>query len=154
MMELTTNDYIRAAKIVATCRAERLPIVLGLLEQAGMEIERNGTEQTDLLMPGTMDALNMLCDIPKRFAEHFDESSDAEQWGKIGDDGMLFIQVRELRKIAEENLFDWDELKESLMLAGALVPNKDGRYTHSVRIDGKTVRCAVIRQETEDERNG
>lgn len=152
-METTTNDYIRAAKIVSTCRAERLPIVLGLLEQAGMDVGKP-EDGADYLIPGTMDALNMLCDIPKHYAEHFDESSDAEQWGKIGDDGMLFIQVRELRKIAEENLFDWDELKESLMLAGALVPNKDGRYTHSVRIDGKTVRCAVIRQETEAERNG
>ena len=35
---LTTDDYMKAAQLAATCRNERLPYVLGLLEQAGFNI--------------------------------------------------------------------------------------------------------------------
>lgn len=36
--ELTKDDYIRAASMVASCRNERLPYVLGFLEQGGFKI--------------------------------------------------------------------------------------------------------------------
>lgn len=35
---LTTDDYIKAASLVASCRNERLPYVLGFLEQGGFNI--------------------------------------------------------------------------------------------------------------------
>lgn len=35
---LTTDDYMKAAQLAATCRNERLPYVLGFLEQAGFSI--------------------------------------------------------------------------------------------------------------------
>lgn len=35
---LTPDDYLRAASIVANCRNERLPYVLGVLERGGFEI--------------------------------------------------------------------------------------------------------------------
>ncbi len=35
---LTTDDYIKAASIVANCRNERLPYVLGFLERGGLSI--------------------------------------------------------------------------------------------------------------------
>lgn len=35
---LTTDDYMKAAQLAATCRNERLPYVLGFLEQAGFFI--------------------------------------------------------------------------------------------------------------------
>ena len=35
---LTTDDYMKAAQLAATCRNERLPYVLGFLEQAGFNI--------------------------------------------------------------------------------------------------------------------
>ena len=35
---LTPDDYIQAAKIVSTCRNERLPYVLELLRQSGMDL--------------------------------------------------------------------------------------------------------------------
>lgn len=37
---LTTDDYLKAAVIVANCRNERLPYVLGFLEKGGWEIPR------------------------------------------------------------------------------------------------------------------
>ncbi len=47
--ELTKDDYIKAASMVSTCRNERLPYVLGFLEQAGFkipEVEETQEEQT------------------------------------------------------------------------------------------------------------
>lgn len=35
--EITTDDYIRAASIISTCKNERLPYVLAYLKQAGIE---------------------------------------------------------------------------------------------------------------------
>ena len=37
---LTTDDYLKAAQLAATCRNERLPYVLGFLEQAGFSIPK------------------------------------------------------------------------------------------------------------------
>lgn len=48
---LTTDDYIKAASLVASCRNERLPYVLGFLEQGGFnipEIEQPQTEADDI----------------------------------------------------------------------------------------------------------
>lgn len=36
--QLTVDDYIRAASIIAGCRNERMPIVVALLEKSGIEI--------------------------------------------------------------------------------------------------------------------
>ena len=45
---LTPDDYLRAASIVANCRNERLPYVLGFLEQGGFEItEVENTKHPD-----------------------------------------------------------------------------------------------------------
>lgn len=35
---LTSDDYIRAADIIARCTCSRLPIVIGLLEQSGLDM--------------------------------------------------------------------------------------------------------------------
>lgn len=37
---ITTDDYLRAASIVANCRNERLPYVLGFLEQGGLSVPK------------------------------------------------------------------------------------------------------------------
>lgn len=37
---LTTDDYLKAATLVANCRNERLPYVLGFLEQGGFSVPR------------------------------------------------------------------------------------------------------------------
>lgn len=36
--ELKETDYIKAAKLVATCRADRLPMVLEILRQSGIDV--------------------------------------------------------------------------------------------------------------------
>lgn len=38
--DITRDDYLRAASIVGSCRNERLPIVIRLLESAGLEVPR------------------------------------------------------------------------------------------------------------------
>lgn len=40
MRELTTDDYIIAARLTSDCRNERLPYVLGFLEKGGFEIPK------------------------------------------------------------------------------------------------------------------
>lgn len=50
---LTTDDYLKAAAIVSGCRNERMPYVLGFLEQAGFsipEIQNQREELSDELM--------------------------------------------------------------------------------------------------------
>lgn len=37
---ITTDDYLRAASIVANCRNERLPYVLGFLERGGLSVPK------------------------------------------------------------------------------------------------------------------
>lgn len=49
--EVTVDDYLKAASIVATCRNERLRYVLGFLKQAGIEHSvRGDAEKQDLDM--------------------------------------------------------------------------------------------------------
>lgn len=43
---LTTMDYVKAAHIVATCPKARLPIVLEILRQGGIEIQTETEEAT------------------------------------------------------------------------------------------------------------
>lgn len=51
--ELTKDDYIKAASMVSTCRNERLPYVLGFLEQAGFKIpEVKETQEEQTLCTG------------------------------------------------------------------------------------------------------
>lgn len=48
---LTTDDYIRAASLVANCRNERLPYVLGFLEKGGFtiaQVESTKSPEPDL----------------------------------------------------------------------------------------------------------
>lgn len=56
--ELTTDDYLRAASIIAGCRNERLPYVLNLLEQGGFPIPE--ITSPDLLPTEVDDALQLL----------------------------------------------------------------------------------------------
>lgn len=41
MRMLTPDDYLTAARIISSCRNERMPYVLGLLRKAGISIERS-----------------------------------------------------------------------------------------------------------------
>lgn len=45
---LTTDDYLKAAAIVSGCRNERMPYVLGFLEQAGFSIPKIQNQREEL----------------------------------------------------------------------------------------------------------
>lgn len=75
--ELTKDDYIKAASIVSGCKNERLPYVLGFLEQAGFripEVEQVQEEQhgdgidmerlSDMINRSSM-SLNKLSEVTK-----------------------------------------------------------------------------------------
>lgn len=52
---LTTDDYMKAAQLAATCRNERLPYVLGFLEQAGFSIPEVTTPAPAPALDGPVD---------------------------------------------------------------------------------------------------
>lgn len=58
--QLSPDDYLRAASIVANCRNERLPYVLGFLEQGGFSIRK--VESTKLPEPKLAQVINMAID--------------------------------------------------------------------------------------------
>ena len=68
--EITTDDYIRAASIVSTCKNERLPYVLAYLKQAGIETGElepcaRGTEDADDAndVPSVEETIKLLNDV-------------------------------------------------------------------------------------------
>lgn len=59
---LTTDDYMKAAQLAATCRNERLPYVLGFLEQAGFSIPEVTTPPPALDRPVDCTEIQRLMD--------------------------------------------------------------------------------------------
>ena len=59
---LTTDDYMKAAQLAATCRNERLPYVLGFLEQAGFSIPEVTTQASALDGPVDCTEIQRLMD--------------------------------------------------------------------------------------------
>lgn len=60
---LTTDDYLKAAQIVSNCRNERLPYVLGFLEQAGFSTPR----LTEADSESTNEALRLIQEAKQKY---------------------------------------------------------------------------------------
>lgn len=58
---LTPDDYLRAAAIIATCKNERLPYALKLLERAGISIQPQIEAQTNKRDTTTANLINIAC---------------------------------------------------------------------------------------------
>lgn len=56
--QLTTDDYLRAAAIVSNCRNERLPYVLGFLEQGGFSTPKVERYCAELPAKAVAEAIN------------------------------------------------------------------------------------------------
>ena len=48
---LTPDDYLAAARVLSTCRNERLPYVLSLLKKAGLDIPKIESKQAPAIKP-------------------------------------------------------------------------------------------------------
>ena len=58
---LTPDDYLRAAAIIATCKNERLPYALKLLERAGISIQPQIETQTNKRDTTIANLINIAC---------------------------------------------------------------------------------------------
>lgn len=56
--DITIDDYIQAAKIVGSCKNERLPIVLNLIERAGISIPK--VEPANSMTPHTEEIIEFV----------------------------------------------------------------------------------------------
>ena len=91
---LTTMDYVKAAHIVATCQKARLPMVLEILRQGGIEIQAETEEAaTQATKQSRQDWLK-----EKRESEEREEIGfpDDETWvllKRAYDEGISFIDL-------------------------------------------------------------
>ena len=72
--DLTKDDYIKAASMVSSCRNERLPYVLGFLEQAGFKIPE--VEQMQEKQPEEGMDLERLSDMINRSSMSLNKLSE------------------------------------------------------------------------------
>lgn len=91
---LTTMDYVKAAHIVATCPKSRLPMVLEILRQGGIEIQPETKDEADEFTEETR--RNWLKE--KRESEEREEIGfpDDETWvllKRAYDEGISFIDL-------------------------------------------------------------
>ena len=143
-LQLTANDYLRAARIVAECKADRLPMVMHLLKQGGMD---PGDIPAITVPTGTDEAYRHILNEVEKNREHFDGTAGCEIWGAIRK-GYVLIKVSELRRILEERGLDFDEIKRDLRYGDYLIPSTDGKYTNCTCCHGEKARYARIRTET------
>ncbi len=59
--ELTKDDYLKAAQIIASCKNDRLPHVLAILHQGGFELEKYNDDEFDIVELLNRYSLTELC---------------------------------------------------------------------------------------------
>ena len=129
---LTVDDYLRAAHITANCRNERLPYVLGFLEQAGFSIPE--VKQTyGLPKPDTWEkAYKYLCDWVSANVEHFGDDAGPQRVGRmIGDFAVIPRPV--FNQICEDAGFTHKAVLKAMRDYGILRTSGKG-FTVSARI--------------------
>lgn len=101
---ITTDDYLRAASIVANCRNERLPYVLGFLEQGGLSVPEiqnlnagkpaltDGRKSRYAKTGEDVDAQEAACTIIETAVEQY---------------GFTFAQIGRLTGIARNRIHDY-----------------------------------------------
>ena len=143
---LTTDDYMAAARIVANCRNERLPVVLHLLEQGGMnvgqipqQIDRTDTER----------AYRCVMDCVRENAAHFDGTAGAEVWGAVRG-AFILVDAQQMRRLLLQNGMNFDKVKRGLRDSGYLVTTPDGRYANNTVCRDRKTRYVIIKTETEE----
>lgn len=143
---ITTDDYMAAARIVANCRNERLPVVLHLLEQGGMnvgqipqQIDRTDTER----------AYRCVMECVNTNAAHFNGAAGVEVWGTIRGEYIL-VDAKQLRLLLQSHGMNFDAVKRGMRDMGYLIPSPEGKYARHTRCHAKHGQYVKIKKETED----
>lgn len=146
---LTTDDYMAAARIVANCRNERLPVVLHLLEQGGMDV---GQIPKQIGCSDAERAYRCVMDCVRENAAHFDGTAGAEVWGAVRG-AFILVDAQQLRRLLQQNGMNFDKVKRGLRDSGYLVQDSNGKYTNSTVCRDRKTRYVKIKKETEEGSN-
>lgn len=141
--ELTVDDYLRAAHITSNCRNERLPYVLGFLEQAGFSVSRvesDGKRQRD----DSVSAYQYLRGWVAENAGHFHNGTGCgECYGRLEGDYAVILRPVFSRVCKEAGLIDRMVLgrfrNDGLLLTGAK------GYGRTARVNGIATPCIWVK---------
>lgn len=128
---ITTDDYLRAASIVANCRNERLPYVLGFLEKGGLELPEIRK----------MDTTAFKLD-PDEFVRELIEGREPSERGYLFnvDEFNCFCQTKGVSsRMAKRYLYSKGYIEATKE------PNGKMAYSVPRYVDGKTRRCVVVK---------
>lgn len=144
--ELTTDDYLRAASIVATCRKGRLPLVVDLLKKGGIEVEQLSRKA----LPAYAFDGAMAYEALRTWILSSPSST------KYNEDGEFFCLVSEGRAYIPRALFNKKMLESgcptgqmlSYLRSSGLLEIRAGKgFTRSKRINGVPTDCVVLKIE-------
>ncbi len=128
---ITTDDYLRAASIVANCRNERLPYVLGFLEKGGLELPEIRK----------MDTTAFKID-PDEFIRELIDGRELTERGYLftADEFNCFCQTKDVSsRMAKRYLYSKGYIEATKEPGGKMA------YSVPVWMDGKTRRCVVVK---------
>jgi len=131
---LTVDDYLRAAHITSNCRNERLPYVLGFLEQAGFSISRveSGRKQQGF---DSASAYQYLRGWVAENVGHFHNGTGCgECYGRIEGDYVVILRPVFSKVCKEAGLVDRAVLG-SFRSEGILLTGAKG-YGRTARVNG------------------
>ncbi len=144
--ELTTDDYLRAASIVATCRKGRLPLVVDLIKKGGIEVEQFSRKS---LPSDTFDGAMAYEALRTWILSSPDPT-------KYNEDGEFFCLVSEGRAYIPRALFNKKMLESGcpavpmlsyLRSVGLLDCTLGKGFTRTKRIRGVPTDCVVLKIE-------
>ena len=132
---LTVDDYLRAAHITSNCRNERLPYVLGFLEQAGFSIPAVKRDESLPDADRWKRAHRYLCEWVEANRDRFSDGfSGMDRYGRfVGE--YAVIPRRIFNETCESEGFSSKEILKAMKDCGILITGKKG-YTKTAQIKG------------------
>lgn len=140
---LKVDEAIRIAKIIEYCPADRLPLIMDVFKQANIDMT-----SLESVARETLDGVDEIDTIK---AEDYLENlkNDFEKYKDV--DGTYRIPCTEFNSFCQVSGINSPWFRSTLAKMGLLQVSTDGgrrKYSVPTRIDGKLVRCVVLRMET------
>lgn len=140
---LTVDDYLRAAHITSNCRNERLPYVLGFLEQAGFSIPHMEADREQRGYDPES-AYQYLCGWVAENAGHFHNGTGSgECYGRIEGDYAIILRPVFDKMCKEAGLINRMVLG-SFKNGGLLLTGAKG-FGRTARVNGIAAHCVWVK---------
>ena len=141
---LKVDEAIRIAKIIEYCPADRLPLIMDVFKQANIDVT-----SLESVARETLDGVDEIDTIKAEdYLENLKNDYDFEEY-KDGD-GAYRIPCVEFNSICQVSGINSPWFRSTLAKMGLLQVSTDGgrrKYSVPTRIDGKLVRCVVLRMD-------